>query len=57
MINQKPFQRLRLYMKDCRNQGVSAWKRLPVVSKLKTGVLAEPVLVGREHELERLMLT
>ncbi len=41
-------------MKDYGNQGVSAWKRLPVVLRLKTGVLAEPVLVGRERELEEL---
>ena len=54
MINQKAFQRLRLYMKDCGNQGVPAWKQLPVVLKLKSGVLAEPVLVGRERELEEL---
>ena len=28
---------------------------MPVVLKLKAGVLAEPVLVGRERELEELM--
>jgi tetratricopeptide (TPR) repeat protein/KaiC/GvpD/RAD55 family RecA-like ATPase len=36
-----------------KNEGVSAWKlECPVVVWLKAGVLAEPVLVGRERELE-----
>jgi hypothetical protein len=42
-----------LYLKDTESKCVSAWKRALVVS-LKTGVLAEPVLVGRERELEEL---
>jgi hypothetical protein len=44
-----------VYEKAVENNSVSPLERIPMVPRLKAAILAEPVLVGRERELEELM--
>ena len=44
-----------VYEKAVENNSVSPLERIPMVPRLKAAIMAEPVLVGRERELEELM--